>query len=70
MKTKNELEAEISEAITYFEIEYMGRGPKEVRTHIVEDLIVVRQGGAYAGRATAQHKRGRGGVDQRYALKA
>ena len=42
MKTKNELEAEISEAITCFEIEYMGRGPKEVRTHIVEDLIVVR----------------------------
>ena len=42
MKIKNELEAEISEAITYFEIEYMGRGPKEVRTHIVEDLIVVR----------------------------
>jgi len=42
MKTKNELEAEISKAITCFEIEYMGRGPKEVRTHIVEDLIVVR----------------------------
>jgi len=42
MKTKNELEVEISEAITCFEIEYMGRGPKEVRTHIVEDLIVVR----------------------------
>jgi len=42
MKTKNELEAKISEAITCFEIEYMGRGPKEVRTHIVEDLIVVR----------------------------
>jgi len=42
MKTKNELEAEITQAIVRFEIEYMGRGPKEARTHIVEDLIVVR----------------------------
>ena len=42
MKTKNELEAEISAAIVQFEVEYMGRGPKEARSHIVEDLILVR----------------------------
>jgi uncharacterized protein YbcI len=42
MKTKGEIEASISEAFVRFEIEYMGRGPKEARTHIVEDLIVVR----------------------------
>jgi uncharacterized protein YbcI len=42
MKTKSELEAEITEAIIRFDIEYMGRGPKEARTYVVEDLIVVR----------------------------
>ena len=25
-----------------FEIDYMGRGPKETRTYIVEDMVVVR----------------------------
>ena len=42
MKTKGEIEAEISRAIVQFEIDYMGRGPKESRAHIVEDLVVVR----------------------------
>ena len=42
MKTKGEIEAAISDAIVRFEIEYMGRGPKEARSHIVEDLILVR----------------------------
>src|SRR4030095_13311957 len=42
MKTKGEIEAEISRAIVQFEIDYMGRGPKEARVHIVEDLVVVR----------------------------
>ena len=42
MKTKGEIEAAISQAIVQFEIDYMGRGPKETRTHIVEDLVIVR----------------------------
>jgi uncharacterized protein YbcI len=42
MRTKGEIEAAISEAIVRFEIDYMGRGPKEARTHIIEDLILVR----------------------------
>jgi uncharacterized protein YbcI len=42
MKTKGEIEAEISRAIVQFEIDYMGRGPKEVRTHVIDDMIVVR----------------------------
>jgi len=42
MKTKGEIEADISRAIVQFEIDYMGRGPKETRVHIVEDLVVVR----------------------------
>ncbi|HEX6769584.1 MAG TPA: Na-translocating system protein MpsC family protein [Candidatus Binatia bacterium] len=28
MKTKGEVEAEISEAMVQFEVEYMGRGPR------------------------------------------
>ncbi len=41
-KTKGQLEAEISEAITRFEREYMGRGPEETRVMIVEDCVLVR----------------------------
>ena len=41
-KSKGEIEAEISRAIVQFEIDYMGRGPKEARTHIIEDMVVVR----------------------------
>jgi len=42
MKTKGEIEAEIAEAMVKFEMDYMGRGPKEARTHIVEDMVLVR----------------------------
>lgn len=40
--TKGQLEAKLSEAVSKFEIEYMGRGPKAIRTYIFNDLIVVR----------------------------
>ena len=42
MRSKGEIEAAISEAMVRFELDYMGRGPKEARSHIFEDLIVVR----------------------------
>lgn len=42
MKTKGQLEAEISQAIVKFEREYMGRGPEDVRTYLLDDIIVVR----------------------------
>lgn len=45
MKTKGEIEAEISRALVQFELDYMGRGPKEARTHVIEDMIVVRLSG-------------------------
>ncbi len=41
-KTKGQLEAEISEAIIKFEIEYLGRGPLETKSYIIDDLILVR----------------------------
>lgn len=40
--TKGQIEAKISEAISKFEIEHMGRGPEKIRTIILEDLIIVR----------------------------
>lgn len=41
-KTKGQLEAEISDEITKFEKEHMGRGPLEIRTYIIEDLVIIR----------------------------
>lgn len=40
--TKGQAEAKISEAVSKFEIEYMGRGPKQIRTMIIQDLIIIR----------------------------
>ena len=42
MKTQGETEARICEGITHFEQQYMGRGPKDIRTHVLGDLVVVR----------------------------
>ena len=42
MKSQGEIEAAISEGISRFEQEYMGRGPKDLHTHLIGDLLVVR----------------------------
>lgn len=42
VKTKGEIESEISNAMVQFEVDYMGRGPKEARTYIIEDMVLVR----------------------------
>ena len=44
-KSKGMIEAEISEALIKFEKEYMGRGPIETRTYIIEDMVIVRMKG-------------------------
>lgn len=41
-KTKGQLEAEISTALIAFEKEHMGRGPVDVRSHIIEDMVLIR----------------------------
>jgi len=41
-QTKGQLEAKISAAITQFEHEHLGRGPQEVRTWVIQDLILLR----------------------------
>jgi uncharacterized protein YbcI len=42
MKTQGEIEAAICQGIASFEQEYMGRGPKDIQTHLIGDLLVVR----------------------------
>lgn len=41
-KSKGQIEADISEALIKFEKEYMGRGPEETKTYIIDDMIVIR----------------------------
>jgi uncharacterized protein YbcI len=42
MKTQGEMEAGICEGISRFQQDYMGRGPKDIRAHLIGDLLVVR----------------------------
>jgi uncharacterized protein YbcI len=42
MKTQGEIEAAVCEGISRFEQEYMGRGPKAIHAHLIQDLLVVR----------------------------
>lgn len=63
-KTVGELEAEISQALIRFEKEFMGRGPLETKTYLVDDLVVVRLKGVLTQAemklaATADRQRGR-----------
>ena len=43
MMTQGEMEAAVCEGISRFEQEYMGRGPKEVRCFLIDDLLLVRR---------------------------
>jgi uncharacterized protein YbcI len=42
MQTQGQIEAAICEGISRFEQDYMGRGPKDIRSHLIDDLLVVR----------------------------
>lgn len=42
MKTQGEIEAAICDGVRRFEQEYMGRGPKDIHTHLIGDLLLVR----------------------------
>ena len=42
IKTQGEVEAAVCAGMTRFEQEYMGRGPKDIRAHLIGDLLVVR----------------------------
>ena len=53
MKTQGEVEAGVCDGVSRFEQEYMGRGPKDIRAHLLGDLLVVRLQGVLT--AAEQH---------------
>ena len=53
MKTHGEIEAAICDGISRFEQEYMGRGPKDIRAYLIDDIIFVRLQGVLT--AAEQH---------------
>ncbi len=62
MKTKGEIEAEISEAMVKFEVEYMGCSPKEARAYLIDDMVLVRLKGVLT-RAEEQLSKRTDGVE-------
>jgi uncharacterized protein YbcI len=53
MKSSGEIEAAVCEGMSRFQQEYMGRGPKDIRAHLIDDLLVVRLQGVLT--AAEQH---------------
>jgi uncharacterized protein YbcI len=53
MRSQGEIEAAVSEGISRFEQDYMGRGPKDIYAHLLGDLLVVRLQGVLT--AAEQH---------------
>ena len=53
MKTQGEIEAAVCQGVSRFEQDYMGRGPKDIFTHLLGDFLVVRLRGVLT--AAEQH---------------
>jgi uncharacterized protein YbcI len=53
MRTQGEIEAAVCDGITRFEQEFMGRGPKDIRAHLIDDILFVRLKGVLT--AAEQH---------------
>jgi uncharacterized protein YbcI len=53
MKTQGEVEAAVCDGISRFQQEFMGRGPKDIRTHLIGDILVIRMRGILT--AAEQH---------------
>src|SRR5262245_50996911 len=41
-RTRGQMEAEISQAMIRFQREFLGRGPLEARTYLIDDMALVR----------------------------
>jgi uncharacterized protein YbcI len=53
METQGEIEAAICQGMSRFEPDFMGRGPKRIHAHLIEDLLLVRLEGVLT--AAEQH---------------
>ncbi len=42
VRTQAEIEAAVSNGVNYFEKQHMGRGPNDIRVHLIGDLLAVR----------------------------
>ncbi|MEI6222567.1 MAG: DUF2294 domain-containing protein [bacterium] len=42
MPTRGQVQDQISKEITKFFIKHIGNGPKEIRTYIIDDIVLVR----------------------------
>ena len=61
-KTTGQIEAGVTEAIAQFERDQLGRGPKEAKAFLVEDLVVVKLQGIL-GPAERRLSQEEGGVE-------
>jgi len=52
MKTQGEIEAAICEGVNRFMQDFMGRGPKDIRAHLIVDLVLVRLRGVLSAAET------------------
>lgn len=46
MKSQGEIEAAVCDGISKFHQEFIGRGPQDIRSHLIDTLLVVRLQGA------------------------
>ncbi len=53
IRTQGQIEAAVCDGIRRFETEYMGRGPRDIRAHLVGDMVIVRLTGVLT--AAEQH---------------
>jgi uncharacterized protein YbcI len=53
MKTQGEIQSAIAAGMTRFQQEFLGRGPKDVQAHLIDDLVLVRLKGVLT--AAEQH---------------
>jgi uncharacterized protein YbcI len=63
MKSQGEIEAAVCDAVSRFQVEYMGRGPNSVHTHLVENRLFVHLQGVLTAaeqRLIDGHANGRG----------
>lgn len=61
-RTRGQIEAAVTAALTQFERDFLGRGPREARTFILQDLVLVRLKGILSA-AEQQLSRESGGVE-------
>ena len=53
MQTQGEIEAAVCDGITRFMQDFMGRGPKDIRAHLIGDLLLVRLHGILSAAETS-----------------